>query len=142
MPLVLDDTDIAILRSLESDGRKSFRQIARETKISVPTVAARYERLVNIGLIKSVSVILDLDKIEQHEKLASFSQSVSKVRVKKGTKISLKCDYCHGPISGKPVIFKFAKYERYLCCTSCRDSYKEKHKARIASIVKKAKTYD
>ncbi|MCH8860202.1 MAG: AsnC family transcriptional regulator, partial [Thaumarchaeota archaeon] len=51
MPVQLDDTDIAIIKSLMKDGRKSFRAISRELKISTPTVKARYERLVNIGLI-------------------------------------------------------------------------------------------
>ncbi|MDH3780008.1 MAG: AsnC family transcriptional regulator, partial [Nitrosopumilus sp.] len=55
MPHELDDTDIAIVTSLQQDGRKSFRQISRELNISTPTVQARYQRLVNIGLIKSIS---------------------------------------------------------------------------------------
>ncbi|MGI0003924.1 MAG: AsnC family transcriptional regulator, partial [Candidatus Nitrosotenuis sp.] len=52
MPFKLDDVDVAILESLIKDGRKSFRQISREIKVSTPTVQARYERLVNIGLVK------------------------------------------------------------------------------------------
>ncbi len=59
MPFQLDNIDIAIIQSLMKDGRKSFRQISREIKISTPTVQARYERLVNVGLIKSVSPIID-----------------------------------------------------------------------------------
>jgi DNA-binding Lrp family transcriptional regulator len=46
------------------DGRKSFRQISRETGISTPTVKARFDRLVNIGFIKSVSPILDFKKVD------------------------------------------------------------------------------
>lgn len=47
----LDNTDVAILKSLMEDGRKSFRAISREIKVSTPpTVKSRYERLVNIGL--------------------------------------------------------------------------------------------
>ncbi len=45
MPFQPDDIDIAIIESLIKDGRKSFRQISREIKISTPTVQARYERL-------------------------------------------------------------------------------------------------
>lgn len=52
MPVKLDDTDLAIIRVLEKDGRKSFRQIARETGISTPTVKARFTRLINIGFLK------------------------------------------------------------------------------------------
>ncbi|MDE1863710.1 MAG: winged helix-turn-helix transcriptional regulator, partial [Thaumarchaeota archaeon] len=54
MPFRLDDTDIAVLESLIKDGRKSFRQISRETGVTTPTVKQRYEKLVNMGLIKGV----------------------------------------------------------------------------------------
>ena len=64
MPFKLDDVDYAILESLNKDGRKSFRQISREVKVSTPTVKARYERLVNIGLIKAVLPIIDFGKLE------------------------------------------------------------------------------
>ena len=40
MPLQLDDYDVSILRSLLKDGRKSFREISRETGITTPTVKA------------------------------------------------------------------------------------------------------
>ncbi|HEX6067224.1 MAG TPA: AsnC family protein, partial [Nitrososphaera sp.] len=43
MPVHLDDTDVAILKSLMQDGRKSFRAISREIDVSTPTVKARYE---------------------------------------------------------------------------------------------------
>ena len=64
MPFLLTDTDVAILNALLKDGRKSFRQISRETGISTPTVKAKYDRLVNIGFIKSVSPILDFKKVD------------------------------------------------------------------------------
>jgi DNA-binding Lrp family transcriptional regulator len=64
LPVDLDDTDIAILKSLMEDGRKSFRAVSREIKVSTPTVKSRYERLVNIGLIKSVKPEIDLSKVE------------------------------------------------------------------------------
>ncbi len=61
MPLQLDDYDVSILKSLLKDGRKSFREISRETGITTPTVKARFNRLVNVGFIKSVSPILDFN---------------------------------------------------------------------------------
>ena len=64
MPFRLTDADVAILNALLKDGRKSFRQISRETGISTPTVKARYDRLLNIGFIKSVSPILDFKKVD------------------------------------------------------------------------------
>ena len=64
MPLQLDDYDVSILRSLLKDGRKSFREISRETGITTPTVKARFTRLVNVGFIKSVSPIFDRSLVE------------------------------------------------------------------------------
>jgi len=49
MPLQLDDYDVSILKSLLKDGRKSFREISRDTGITSPTVKARFERLVNVS---------------------------------------------------------------------------------------------
>jgi DNA-binding Lrp family transcriptional regulator len=40
MPLQLDNYDVLILNSLLKDGRKSFREISRETGITTPTVKA------------------------------------------------------------------------------------------------------
>ena len=65
MPFQLDDYDISILKSLMKDGRKSFREISRETGITTPTVKARFQRLVNVGFIKSVSPIFDFGIVEE-----------------------------------------------------------------------------
>lgn len=65
MPLQLDNYDVSILKSLLKDGRKSFREVSRETGITTPTVKARFTRLVNVGFIKSVSPILDFNIIEK-----------------------------------------------------------------------------
>src|SRR6476620_8843961 len=65
LPLHLDKIDIAIIKSLVQDGRKSFRQISRETKITTPTVKARFERLVNVGFIKRVSTIFNFNIIDK-----------------------------------------------------------------------------
>ncbi len=67
MLLQLDDYDVSILKSLLKDGRKSFREVSRETGITTPTVKARFTRLVNVGFIKSVSPILDSNIIENED---------------------------------------------------------------------------
>jgi DNA-binding Lrp family transcriptional regulator len=64
VPLRLDENDIAIIKSLLNDGRKSFRQISRETGITTPTVKARYERLVNVGFLKGVIPKFDFSKVD------------------------------------------------------------------------------
>lgn len=142
MPFQLDDVDIAILESLIKDGRKSFRQISRETKVSTPTVQARYERLVNVGLIKTVSPILDLGKLEDKtgERLKNIRAKAIKhhdVKITKNMMIKMTCDYCEGPISEKPHVLKIANFERFFCCTSCRGLYKEKYRGRIESLSRK-----
>jgi len=53
MPFQLDTYDVSILKALFKDGRKSFREISRETGITTPTVKARFDRLMNVGFIKS-----------------------------------------------------------------------------------------
>ena len=140
MPVQLDDTDVAILKSLMEDGRKSFRAISREIKVSTPTVKARYERLVNMGLIKSVKPEIDLSKVDRKSKneldiLKSLKKQKKHFHVGvEGLKVKLKCEFCGGPIHDKPKVLKFANFERFFCCTQCRASYKEKHSGRIEML--------
>ena len=64
MDAKLDNTDIAIVKALIQDGRKSFRQIAREIKASTPTVEARFSRMKGLGIIKNIQPIFDIEKID------------------------------------------------------------------------------
>jgi DNA-binding Lrp family transcriptional regulator len=142
MPIQLDDKDRAIIRVLEKDGRKSFRQIARETGISTPTVKARFTRLINIGFLKSVSPVFDFSKIESKFETNLLVDprhvfSSKTLELGKNIKIELICDLCKGPISGKGHTFKFAGYERFFCCIQCRAAYKEKYRAKIESLTKR-----
>jgi len=142
VPHELDDVDIGIVTSLQEDGRKSFRQIARELDISTPTVQARYQRLVNIGLIKSVSPVIDSTNIidEQKEQIQTCDCHESHdVNLQSGMSVKMKCDLCDGPIGDKPHVYKFAYFERFFCCNTCKTQYKEKNKRRIESIIEKAK---
>jgi Lrp/AsnC family leucine-responsive transcriptional regulator len=140
LPVELDEYDISILKSLFADGRKSFRQIARETGITTPTVKARYERLVNVGFIKKIIPIIDLGKVQNTTNILELQSEKNNNQfknVKKGMRIILNCDFCHGIIAGVPQIFKFANYERFFCCTSCKSYYKTKYAGRIQAIVEK-----
>ena len=152
MPFKLDDYDVAVIRALMKDGRKSFREISRETGITTPTVNARFQRLVNIGFIKSISPIFDFEVVEDNTledesrsknkeqydlKLLKKQLGNAKARIKKGMKIKLDCEFCEGPIAGYPHVFKFANYERFFCCTGCMSGYKEKYAGRIESIRRK-----
>ena len=141
MPFQPDDIDIAIIQSLIKDGRKSFRQISREIKVSTPTVQARYERLVNVGLIKSVSPIIDNEMLEEKtQKLLENSRTkLGSTKITKNMVLKMNCDLCNGPISDKPQALKVGDFERFFCCTTCRAIYKEKYKGRIESLDKKSK---
>jgi len=142
MPHELDDIDIGIVTSLQQDGRKSFRQIARELDISTPTVQARYQRLVNIGLIKSISPVIDSTNVmdEQKEQIQSCDcHELHETNLKSGMSVKMKCDLCDGVIGDKPHVLKFASFERFFCCNTCKTQFKEKNKGRIESIIEKAK---
>lgn len=119
MPVRLDETDVAVLKSLMEDGRKFFRAISREISVSTPTVKARYERLVNMGVIKAVKPEIDVSKIAGPEK-AHFKSAGAKKNVRlEGLKVKIKCEFCGGPIHGAPKVLRFAGIEPFFCCTSC-----------------------
>jgi Lrp/AsnC family leucine-responsive transcriptional regulator len=131
------------------DGRKSFRAISREIKISTPTVKSRYERLVNIGLIKSVKPEIDLSKVDSRKINQYFGETRKQLEeqkkhfhvnvVDKNMKVKMQCEYCGGPINGKPKVLEFANFQRFFCCAGCKNHYKEKHRGRIESIVEQYK---
>jgi DNA-binding Lrp family transcriptional regulator len=149
LPVDLDDTDIAILKSLMEDGRKSFRAISREIRVSTPTVKSRYERLVNMGLIKSVKPEIDLSKVDSPKKNQFFGEETIKqleqqkkhfhVKVEKNMKVKMQCEYCGGPIHAKPKVLEFANFQRFFCCIGCKNNYREKYAGRIQSIVEQYK---
>jgi DNA-binding Lrp family transcriptional regulator len=149
LPVDLDDTDVAILKSLIEDGRKSFRAISREIKVSTPTVKSRYERLVNIGLIKSVKPEIDLTKVDSGKKSQFFGEETIKrlkeqkkhfhVKIDNNMKVKMQCEYCGGPINGKPKVLEFANFQRFFCYIGCKNNYREKYAGRIQSIVEQYK---
>ncbi|MDH2908059.1 MAG: AsnC family transcriptional regulator [Candidatus Nitrosotalea sp.] len=139
MPIKLDEIDLAMLESLAKDGRKSFRQISREIKVSAPTVKLHYERLLNIGLIKGVSLDLDLGKLETSAsaKIGQIKHNVlkgHKLKFDRGLLVRIACDYCKGPVHDRPSILKVGNLERFFCCTSCKTLYNEKYHGRIESL--------
>ncbi len=153
MPFNLTDMDVSIIKELLKDGRKSFREISRSTGISTPTVKARFDRLVNVGFIKSVSPVFDFNKIDLtnlnpemkksvKKEVNSIDQTAYNKIIKKNLEIQLECDFCKGPVSGKTHVLKFADIERFFCCFNCRTSYKEKYSGRIEAIKKRFKKDD
>jgi Lrp/AsnC family leucine-responsive transcriptional regulator len=118
----------------------SLRQISRETGITTPTVKARFERLVNVGFIQWVVRVIDFGKIAKVKANFEIQAENNKQpfkKIKKGIQIILDCDFCQGTIAGAPQVFKFANYERFFCCTSCKFEYKRKYGGRIQAIIEK-----
>lgn len=54
----LDEADLTILRSLQSDARLSLEQLAHECSLSVPSVQRRLKRLRDGGLIQKEIAVL------------------------------------------------------------------------------------
>ena len=52
MPLRLDNYDVLILNSLLKDGRKSFREISRETGITTPNSQSKVYQACQCGFHK------------------------------------------------------------------------------------------
>ena len=69
--------------------------------------------------------------------IESHQQGSSGFKIKRGLKIKLDCEFCKGPISASPHVYKFANYERFFCCTGCMSGYKKKYAGRIESIKRK-----
>ena len=53
----LDDTDRAILRELQKDGRRSFRAIARNAGVSEGTVRTRVRRMEDAGALRILAFV-------------------------------------------------------------------------------------
>ncbi len=54
---LLDDLDIAILRYLELDGRKSYSEIAEELGVAVSTVSARVSKLIDRNILTILAML-------------------------------------------------------------------------------------
>src|SRR5512139_1931542 len=53
----VDETDLAIIRLLEADGRRPFTEIADELKLAASTVQQRATRLIDNGLMKVRAIV-------------------------------------------------------------------------------------
>lgn len=58
-----DDIDLAILKLLQKDASMPFTEIARQLKLSESTVRKRVAKLVQEGVIKKFTVIIEPSKI-------------------------------------------------------------------------------
>ncbi|MCX6819336.1 MAG: Lrp/AsnC family transcriptional regulator, partial [Candidatus Aenigmarchaeota archaeon] len=80
----LNDKDIAILRELGRDSRKSFRIVARKLGIATTTVIKRYNKLKELGIIKHSSLVVD------YEKLGYSLSAIIELTVSKGKLVEVE----------------------------------------------------
>lgn len=59
----LDDADTAILRALNQDARKSYRDLAKELGIALSTVSSRVKRLEEQGYVTGYVPVIDPVKL-------------------------------------------------------------------------------
>lgn len=62
----LDDLDRGILRQLEEDGRRAFREIARTLGTSEATVRARVKRMQDLEILRIVA-FADPERLGNHQ---------------------------------------------------------------------------
>ncbi|MCK4969923.1 MAG: winged helix-turn-helix transcriptional regulator, partial [Thermoplasmata archaeon] len=63
---MVDELDINILKLLRDDARLSFRNIGKELNMSTGTISQRVKRLVNDGVIRKFTCIIDPAKVGKH----------------------------------------------------------------------------
>jgi Lrp/AsnC family transcriptional regulator for asnA, asnC and gidA len=59
----IDRLDLQILRSLSRDGRKPFREIARELDVSDATIRKRVRRMQKDEIIRQFNVLINYEKM-------------------------------------------------------------------------------
>ncbi len=79
----VDERDLQLIKSLEDDGRKPWRQIAAELDVSEATVYLRVKRLVEEGVLKGFTVRVDPSKLG----LGATAYVLLRVRADSSTKV-------------------------------------------------------
>jgi DNA-binding Lrp family transcriptional regulator len=59
----MDDLDQKIIKKLNENARKSYREISRELKVSLSTISNRIRRLEDDGIIKRYIPVIDQEKL-------------------------------------------------------------------------------
>jgi len=62
----MDDKDLKIIDRLRDDSRSSYKEIAREVKISDVAVHKRIKNLQKKGVIKKFTVVIDQKKVDKN----------------------------------------------------------------------------
>ena len=87
----LDETDVKIMNTLNTDARLSSRQIAKKCDISIGTALSRIKRMENERIIKGYTVLLD------QEKLGYELTVVTEITVSKGRLLEMENEIARMP---------------------------------------------
>lgn len=68
----IDRLDIEILRVLQKNGRLSWREVARAINVSAGTVSKRAQALIDAGVIRKFTAIIDPTKVGKKISLFVF----------------------------------------------------------------------
>lgn len=60
----LDKIDIEILRTLQTEARTSFKEIANQCGVSTETIKNRYNTMEKKGIIRGTTIIIDPKKLD------------------------------------------------------------------------------
>ncbi|MBS1677106.1 MAG: Lrp/AsnC family transcriptional regulator [Actinobacteria bacterium] len=80
--LDLDGTDFEIIELLIADGRRTLADIGKVVSLSAPAVRRRLDRLIELGVIRGFTAILD------HEKLGRPIEAFTELRFAGKTKVA------------------------------------------------------
>ncbi|HMK82143.1 MAG TPA: Lrp/AsnC family transcriptional regulator [Candidatus Bathyarchaeia archaeon] len=80
----IDEVDLKILHQLTTDCRMSYRQIAKNARISVGTALNRVRRLEKAGVIRGYSAIVD------HEKIGYDLTVITEITVSRGKLVEIE----------------------------------------------------
>lgn len=61
----LDRIDVEILRALQEDARRSYRDLAQRVGVSVPTISARVATLEELGILNGYRATVDPERLGQ-----------------------------------------------------------------------------
>jgi len=89
--MILDETDVEILKTLTMDARLSSRQIAKQCGISIGTALSRIKKMEKEGVIQGYSALLD------QEKLGYELTVVSDITVSKGRLLEVENEIARLP---------------------------------------------
>ena len=61
----MEELDIKIIRSLQGDARKSFKEIANQTQVTTDTIKNHFNTMKKKGIIRGTTIVIDPKQIDK-----------------------------------------------------------------------------